>query len=120
MRRWHPYVDDGHVRAHHVDPPQEIIGSRGGRDDIDARISQETGETLPQEELVVRDHDAHGISSVRWSDPSRTVRRQRPVHSTDAVLELGQVARRGAVEPEIDPQKAVLDRSRGREPPVHR
>ena len=97
--RWHPDVDDGHVRAHHVDPPQQVIGGRGGRDDVDARLAQQTGETLPQEELVVRDHDAHGISAVRWSDPSRTSVASVPVDGADAVLELGHVGVMGAVEP---------------------
>src|SRR5262249_4043541 len=63
LRRRHPDVDDGDVGRVLLDARYQLVGGSRGRDDLEPVVGQETGDPLAQQQRVVRDHYAHGISA---------------------------------------------------------
>src|SRR5436190_5911640 len=63
VRRWHADIDDRDVRLPRVDSAQQRRSIATTPDDIDVRVSQQAGQSLAHEALVVGDHYAHGSSA---------------------------------------------------------
>ena len=61
--RRHADVDDRHVGVVLVHRAQQLVAVVGLRRDVEARLLQERGDALAHEQVVVRDHDAHGSSA---------------------------------------------------------
>ena len=73
--RRHPDVDDDDVGLGHVDGSRQFDRVCDLADNLETDLGQEAREPLAQEQLVIRDHDAQGISAwMRWRprDNART------------------------------------------------
>ena len=60
---WHFDVDDRDVGAGEFDFAQQFIGIADFGDDVDAGFGEEALEPFSEQDFVVGDHDAHGISA---------------------------------------------------------
>src|SRR6185436_20430753 len=74
-----PNVDDREVR--HVAPhlQEQFLARRGAADDVDSCIAEDARDPLPQQDTVLGDYDAHGISALtRVPPPDGLQTRSRP------------------------------------------
>ena len=81
LRRRHPDVHDRDVRLVHRDVAQQILGVAGLRDDVEAGLHEQPGDSLAQEHRVVGEHDADG-------DRAGTGAQRREIRSEAGLLEL--------------------------------
>ena len=81
LRRRHPDVHDRNVRLVHRDVAQQILGVAGLRDDVEAGLHEQPGDSLAQEHRVVGEHDADG-------DRAGTGAQRREVLTEAGLLEL--------------------------------
>ena len=72
VRRRHADVDDRHVRLVRADLAQQVGCIAGLRDDLDARLLEQTSHSFPQEQLVVGDHGPHGRDCTARASGSTT------------------------------------------------
>jgi hypothetical protein len=63
MRRRHPDVDEGDVRAEVADAPEQGICVAHLVDDLDAVFREQASNSFADERCVVGDYDAHGNST---------------------------------------------------------
>src|SRR3954471_4192494 len=66
---WEPDVDDCDVRRVAPHLQQQVVGGVALRDDLEAGLAEQPRETLPEENTVLGDHYAHGISARRRVPP---------------------------------------------------
>src|SRR4249919_904010 len=64
VRRGHPDVDDRHIRLRIGDYGQEVVGAAGLGDDVDAGVAEQGREAVADQQVVVGNYDAHGITAV--------------------------------------------------------
>ena len=78
----------------------QAVGVADGSDDLVAGVLEQPAEPLPQQRLVLGDHDAHGSSAVTiGSAAGRAVDRHGPAERRDAVADAGQPRPRRGVAP---------------------
>src|SRR5262249_40228190 len=70
LRRRHPDVDDRDVGLPGRDCPTQRVGVADLGDDVDAVVDENVRNALPQEQGVVSDHCAHGISATTRVPPA--------------------------------------------------
>ena len=63
VRRWHPDVDDRDVRAGALDQLEQAVAVGGEPDDFEAGFFEQPGEAFAQDDRVVGQRYAHGISA---------------------------------------------------------
>ena len=118
-RRRHPDVDDGGVRRGAGDQLQQPVGVAGLPDDLDAGRRERAGERLPEQDRVVGEDYAHGISA-RMTVPApgslvtarRAADRRHPILETAKTGAARRIGATDAVVGDLDEQDAIppLDR----------
>src|SRR5699024_481832 len=61
--RRHAHVDDGEVGGERGDRAQQPVGLGDGADDLMSGVREQSGDALPEQDVVLGDHDAHGTSA---------------------------------------------------------
>src|SRR6478672_6836344 len=75
----HPHVHDGQIGIVLRDDREQRLSVADTRDDVMPRVLEQAGESLAEQGRVLRDHDAHGITtSTRVPPPSGLVMRSSP------------------------------------------
>ena len=63
--RWrHPDIDDCHIRLVARDLEQEVVGAGGLSDHVDTGLAEQGSQPVADQQAVIGDHDAHGITAV--------------------------------------------------------
>ena len=70
LSRRHAHVDDDYVGVRLAHGLAQLLGVAGLRDDLELRVGQYPSQALPEEDRVVRDYDAHGISATMRVPPA--------------------------------------------------
>src|SRR5262249_28845575 len=70
LRRRHPHVDDRDVRLRALDRAMQLGRISDLRRDLEPTFGEDTGEPFAQENGVLCDYDAHGISATIRVPPS--------------------------------------------------
>ena len=63
MRRRHPDIDDRDIRLVARDLEEQVVGAGGLSDYVDAGIAEQGREPVADQQAVIGDHDAHGITA---------------------------------------------------------
>src|SRR5204862_8189151 len=67
--RGHLDVDEDDVGPRQFDETHELLAGPGLPDDLEACLDQQASQALAQEQLVIGDHDPHGISAISFPKP---------------------------------------------------
>ena len=67
--RWHPDIDDDHVRIVRSHRAQELLGVPLGRRHLVARLGEQPGESLAQQDGILGDDYPHGNSAAMIVGP---------------------------------------------------
>src|SRR5215218_7551176 len=89
VRRREPDVDDRHVRRVAAHLQEQILGGLAASDHLESVLAQQALEPFSQQDAVLGDHDAHGISArsrvppplglqIRSRPPRTSTRSARP------------------------------------------
>ena len=92
--RGHLDVDEDDVRPPEVDETHELLAGPGLPDDIEACLDQQASQALAQEQLVVGNHDPHGISATSFTEPPAS--RARPSDPSTAPTRSSISSRKGS------------------------
>src|SRR5215831_11330624 len=92
--RWHLDIDDRDVGTRQLDVAVQLPGRACLTDDVEARLGQQTVKPVPEQHLIVGDHDSHGISALIVARPpgpcvTLTVPFSAPTRSCKSVISVG-------------------------------
>ena len=87
MRRRHANVDHGDVRLVHRDVAEEVFRVAGLRHDLESRLLEKSRDPFAEEDRVVREHHAPGVTELGDGAAQRREVPREPVdeHLVDAL-----------------------------------